>query len=158
MKYLAASRRFSHFFLRADLFWGIDDLAIDLFERQRGISLPIAYKEFLHLMGSDTGPLFRFDNIRFRELDQIRMNALALWKEKYPEAVELPAHIFPFLDNGEYAFLFMHLNQGENPPVYMLSEGEGISVGYHTFSEFVLSGFTNYYLHLIHLNQIPWIE
>lgn len=115
------------------------DLEIIQFERQKGITLPSIYKDFLKMMGHGAGKFLRGSDCFYQHLPQIQEWAKQLLVENdFPEA--LPEDAFVFFMHQGYQFSFFRLSEGNNPPTYSYCEGqeEFYSVKSHDiFTEFL---------------------
>ncbi|MBD2292537.1 SMI1/KNR4 family protein [Anabaena sphaerica FACHB-251] len=99
------------------------DLEIIQLERQKNISLPSTYKDFLKMMGHGAGKFLRGSDCFYQHLPQIQEWAKQLLLENdFPEA--LPKDAFVFFMHQGYQFSFFRLSEGDNPPTYSYCEGQ----------------------------------
>lgn len=97
------------------------DEVIEL-ERQLGISLPKAYREFLLSMGYGAGKFLRGSDCFFEHLPYLQKWAIELLEENnFCES--LPEDTFVFSMHQGYQFSFFRLSEGDNPPTYSYCEG-----------------------------------
>ena len=87
------------------------------------IELPIAYREFLRIMGKGAGKFLRGSDCFYSDLKDLQTGAVELLDEnQFPQT--LPKDAFVFLMHQGYQFSFFRLSEGENPPIYFYCEGE----------------------------------
>lgn len=92
-------------------------------ERQYGLTLPMAYKEFLLWGGVYAAGLLEGSNGFFDDLSELREGAEKLLeRNEFPEP--LPKDAFVFLMHQGYVFWFFTASEGDDPPVYSYEEGE----------------------------------
>ncbi|MCU0546647.1 MAG: SMI1/KNR4 family protein [Oscillatoriaceae cyanobacterium Prado104] len=97
-------------------------------ERRSGLTLPIAYKEFLLWGGVWAGGLFIGSNCFYDSLPELRKAAEELLEsDEFPEP--LPEDAFVFFMHQGYIFWFFKTSEGDDPPVYGYEEG-GAGVPY----------------------------
>jgi hypothetical protein len=119
---------------------------IMLLEKNLGYYLPIAYKEFLQLMGKGAGEFLQGSDCFYQHLLLLQKWALELLKENnFPE--KLPEDAFVFFMHQGYQFSFFRFSEGENPPTYYYCEGDNTIVfkkNHNQFSDFLLDELTIY--------------
>jgi len=93
---------------------------VDL-EKQLGIYLPEAYKEFLLWMGKNPDVFLLGSEVEYNSLIKIQGWANELLKEK--ELEPLPSNAFVFYMHQGYQFSYFLLGQSEDPQVYFFDEG-----------------------------------
>lgn len=92
-------------------------------KKQLGQTLPVAYQEFLLLMGRRAGGLLKGTNWLYEDLEFIQEDALDLMRrDRFP--VLLPPDAFVFLMHHGYQFMFFRLTEGDDPPVYYYIESD----------------------------------
>ncbi|HBK96928.1 MAG TPA: SMI1/KNR4 family protein [Microcoleaceae bacterium UBA10368] len=97
-------------------------------ERQYGLIIPMAYKEFLLWGGVCAGGLLQGSNYSYDDLSELREGAEELLeRNEFPEP--LPKDAFVFLMHQGYVFWFFTASEGDDPPVYGYEEG-GAGVPY----------------------------
>ena len=95
---------------------------IDFLEQQLGISLPMAYKEFLLWGGHKAGGLMEGSDCFYRHLLNIQETArLILEDDGFPQP--LPEDAFVFFMHHDYQFLFFKIAR-DDPEVYGYIEGQ----------------------------------
>ncbi len=111
-------------------------------ETSLGITLPGAFRAFLLLMGHRMGKFKDGESMLFpRESFPISSEVYHGMHQNFDEILaenNLPpvaANAFVFYDLGSYLFNFFYLDGGDNPPVYVFSEGttEQIQLGWDSF-------------------------
>jgi hypothetical protein len=95
---------------------------ISKIEESFNVSLPVAYKEFLLVMGKGAGQFMLGSSVFYNEIFDLREGSIELLSEN--DFKELPENTFVFWMHQGYQFAFFYLDQGENPPVYFYYEGE----------------------------------
>lgn len=96
---------------------------VESLEKQYGIRLPLAYREFLLIMGYGAGALFRGTDAFYRRLSELREGAEELLAEDNAD-FKMPADCFVFAMHQGYQFWFFYLSEAvEDPPVYYYYEG-----------------------------------
>lgn len=97
---------------------------VDLEEYATG-KFPPYYRAFLELMGRGSGHLFLGSDALVSENHQLRLRAAAERLLKRRDSTwSLPPSAFVFLMHQGYQFLFIRLDEGEDPPVYLVTERE----------------------------------
>lgn len=92
-------------------------------ERQVGLKLPKAYKEFLLWSGHGLGS-FEIGSDIFYETDLVSLQQDArdlLVENNFPQ--NLPEDAYVFWMHGGYMFTFFRTSEGDNPPVHYYDEG-----------------------------------
>lgn len=84
-------------------------------------SLPEVYKAFLLTMGNGAGPYMLGSDCFYKHLFDLKEAANNLLSEN--NRSPLPENTFVFWMHQGYQFQFFYLNQGNNPPVYYVTEG-----------------------------------
>ena len=122
----------------------------DLEEYTQG-KLPLYYREFLKAMGRKAGHLFRGSDALISETHRLRLRSAAerlLSRRK--SNWSLPPSAFVFSMHQGYQFMFIRLDEGDDPPVYLVTDREPqpkrLSDQFTTFIE-------NYIADLEHLAQ-----
>lgn len=87
------------------------------------VSLPEVYKQFLHLMGKGAGEYMKGSSVFYDHLFSLREWAKELLIENNMEP--LPETAFVFWMHQGYQAAYFNLNEGDDPPVYYFSEGQG---------------------------------
>lgn len=92
-------------------------------EQQFGLTLPVAYKEFLLWGGISSGGFLEGSNCFYDDtLLELREGAKELLnRDEFPEP--LPEDAFVFLMHQGYIFWFFKTSEGDDPPVYGYTEG-----------------------------------
>lgn len=92
-------------------------------EQQLGVKLPIAYQEFLRIMGKGAGQFLRGSDCFYDHLPDLQQAAGELLAENhFPQRIPDDAFVF-FMHQG-YQFSFFRLSEGDNPPTYSYCESE----------------------------------
>ena len=93
------------------------DLAkIKNLEKEIGFSFPLAFKEFLYLTGEDYDMLLKGGGgmqQNINKLPEINIIANVILND-YNTTI---GNVFAFLEHIDQ-FLFFHINDGDNPPIY----------------------------------------
>ena len=92
-------------------------------EREIGLKLPLAYKEFLLWAGKGLG-VFEEGSTFYYDQDLIELQQTArefLIEDNFPK--ELPDDAFVFWMHQGYMFCFFRMSEGDNPLVHNYSEG-----------------------------------
>ena len=91
-------------------------------EQRLEISLPVAYKEFLLLMGHSASKFLQGSDCFFKHLPYLREWACEILQEnKFSKT--LPEDAFVFFMHQGYQFSFFIISEGDNPPTYSYCEG-----------------------------------
>lgn len=107
--------------LKVSNFIGCSEEEITRLEKCFGLSLPMAYKEFLLWMGKDAGPILRGSNCFYSDLFQLNHWANRLLDENgLPDRV--PENAFVFFMHQGYQFAFMYPSESEDPAIYYFNE------------------------------------
>ena len=110
-------------------------------ERQLGVKLPQAYREFLLLMGKEAGQFLRGSDCFYQHLPELQTAAIELLEENhFPQLLPNDAWVF-FMHQG-YQFSFFRLGEGEDPPTYSYCEAEteqSFVKSQERFSQFLLT-------------------
>lgn len=111
--------------LEADSFEGATDQEITELEAYAGGKFPLVYRMFLQMMGRNAGQLFQGSDALISQRWSIRFRAFAqkIISEQ-GGSDSLPESAFVFLMHQGYVFLFFRLDEGENPPVYVVTDSE----------------------------------
>lgn len=105
---------------------GCSNEQIEEIERQAGVPLPKAYKEFLFVMGRGAGRLMSDVDVYYDGM--LELNKRAAWiLDNWEEGkLQLPADAFVFSMRQGEQFMFFHTNTGvADPPIYYYMEGAG---------------------------------
>ena len=89
-------------------------------EKQLGIFLPEAYKEFLLWMGKDPSIFLRGSEIEYQCLVKIQQRANELLNERDLKPLSYNAFVF-YIHQG-YQFSYFLLDENEDPDVYFFDE------------------------------------
>ncbi|MFB8798281.1 MAG: SMI1/KNR4 family protein [Microcoleus sp.] len=90
-------------------------------ERQYGLTLPMAYKQFLLWGGVCAGGLFEGSNYSYDDLSELREGAEGLLeRDEFPEP--LPKDAFVLMMHQGYIFWLFKTSEGDDPPVYGYEE------------------------------------
>jgi hypothetical protein len=92
-------------------------------EQQLGVKLPIAYQEFLRIMGKGAGQFLRGSDCFYDQLLDLQQAAGELLAENHFLG-KIPDDAFVFFMHQGYQFSFFRLSEGDNPPTYFYCEGE----------------------------------
>lgn len=92
-------------------------------EQQLGVKLPIAYQEFLRIMGKGAGQFLRGSDCFYDQLLDLQQAAGELLAENHFLG-KIPDDAFVFFMHQGYQFSFFRLSEGDNPPTYSYCEGE----------------------------------
>ncbi len=111
---------------------------IAFFEKQHQLILPLAYKEFLLIMGKKSGDLFSGSDVEFSILAELQLEAneileRSIGKKLNPDEFVIFIHL-------NYSILFFSLLAGDDPPVYLFIEPEespNIRMEYKSFSDYI---------------------
>jgi hypothetical protein len=96
---------------------------VQALEQFIGRPLPLAYREFLLLMGKGMDEFLRGSEIFYPTMYELQQDAVELLKEDdFPE--QLPRDAFVFFMHEGYQFNFFHTSEGDDPPVYRFYEGK----------------------------------
>jgi len=109
----------------ADCFRGATDTAIAELEHYAGGPLPLAYRIFLERMGESAGGLFRGSHALLSQKWSLKYRTFAeRMLEKNKAEFAIPGNAFVFLMHQGYQFLYICLDEGEDPPVYAITDVE----------------------------------
>lgn len=95
---------------------------INIIEEELKVVLPLAYKEFLLLMGHEAGHILCGENYRYHELIGLQEEADDILYRRTGK--HLPKDVFVFFIHQNYSFGFFYLYAGENPQVFLFVEPE----------------------------------
>lgn len=93
-------------------------------EKNVGLRLPAAYREFLAEMGRSMGDFYRGTDITYRWLPGMTQAAHELVDEDESD-IRLPEDAIAFMMHQGYQFMFIRASEGEDPPVYYYMEMSG---------------------------------
>lgn len=99
------------------------------FEKRLSISFPAAYKEFLLWMGNGAGDFITHFVFHLRSLLNIQEFAEELVQE-HSEILPNDALVI-FWGSQGYYFIFVQVDEGDDPPIHIYSEGDGFTWGLH---------------------------
>jgi hypothetical protein len=100
------------------LLQGCSTAELDALEKQAGVKLPRAYREFLATMGKSAGEFLCGSDFLYADLPPLRAIAEELVSEsEVPLALD-PAD-FVFQMHQGYTFLFFRCEVSDDPPVYL---------------------------------------
>jgi hypothetical protein len=103
---------------------GCSDVEISSFERDAGVSLPVAYREFLRANGNEPDDMFRGSDCGLRYLPNLRAWATNLLAES-GASYSLPESAFVFFMHQGYQFLFFDVaDAAPDPSVFYYCEGD----------------------------------
>ena len=108
-------------FLRASACRGSEQSIAEV-EQQLGVQLPLSYRKFLALAGGEGVDLFDGDAFGLRHLVKLQAEGRQIYKRAKRE--ELKPNFFIFTIHQNYSFYCIHLDEGDNPPVYMFIDGD----------------------------------
>lgn len=97
--------------------WEVDDI-----EKEYGITLPQAYKDFLLLMGKKAGRFMVGSSVFYDELFFLKS-----WANELGTENDLPPLLddaFPFWMHQGYMVAYFITTEGDDPPVYSFAEGK----------------------------------
>jgi SMI1-KNR4 cell-wall len=103
---------------------GLKSNYIRKIELRFGVTLPTTYSQFLSLMGREAGNYMKGDSVFFDEIFSLKKGTEELIVEHNLDT--LPDSAFVFWMNQGYQVAFFKIGEGENPPVYYFSEGQGM--------------------------------
>lgn len=127
-------------------FLGCTNDEITFLEKEIGYSFPLAYREFLQLMGKKAGDFLQGSDCFYQHLLLLQKWALELLKENCFSG-KLPEDAFVFFMQQGYQFSFFRFSEGDNPPIYYYCEGDNKRVfkkSHNQFSDFLLEELTIY--------------
>jgi hypothetical protein len=118
---------------------GLNDQDINQLEKEFKIELPSAYKEFLKLLGRKSGQLLGSYLVERHKLNGNKESAkIASVDDLENKRVEIKDSYFFFAQWQGYNFFFFDCDEnGENPPVYLLTDSPRISLYKPSFTDFV---------------------
>jgi SMI1-KNR4 cell-wall len=94
-------------------------------ETYAGGSLPDTYRRFLSVMGRSAGALLRGSDCLLTQRHGLRLRESAeRIIHRSGAGFELPQDAFVFLVHHGYQFLYFHLQQGDDPPVFRFSDAD----------------------------------
>ncbi|MBE9161631.1 MULTISPECIES: SMI1/KNR4 family protein [Microcoleaceae] len=127
--------------IRQDELVGCTPDEVMAIQQQLGISLPLAYQEFLLSMGRSAGKFLRGSDCFLNHLPQLQEWAVELLNENnFPESLADDAFIF--LMHQGYQFSFFRLSEGADPPIYSYCEGTNqidFIKSHQSFSDFLVT-------------------
>lgn len=112
---------------------------ISSLEEHLGLSLPLAYKEFLLWGGHSAGGLMEGSDCFFKHLLLIQDTAKDILAEDQFSQL-LPEYAFVFFMHQDYQFLFFKTFQEDDPPVYSYREHQkktSFKQEYYKYSDFL---------------------
>lgn len=124
---------------------GVSKNDILLLEQKLEIKLPIVYKEFLFLMGTEANHILCGQNYRYHELIALQEEADEILFRRTNK--HLPKNTFVFFVHQNYSFAFFYLNHQENPATFLFVEPEEsakIEPHEDSFSNFIFKELDNY--------------
>lgn len=125
-------------------------------ERDLGLDLPLAYREWLLWMGRGAGPFLRGTDVFFVDnLAELRVGALELFHVNGLDGA-LPNDAIVFYLHQGYIVHFLRASEGDNPPVYGYAEDgrtDGPTLCYKNLSEWMR---TELEVHLSYMRRSNW--
>jgi hypothetical protein len=103
---------------------GCTPAQIDEVESEAGVSLPIAYREFLARMGRGGGRFYIGTDIWYPALLGLTQAGRQFVAED-ESGIRFPADGIVFLMHQGYVFMFIRAGEGDDPPVYLYLEQSG---------------------------------
>ncbi|WP_375559716.1 SMI1/KNR4 family protein [Bernardetia sp. OM2101] len=107
--------------LSGEVFTPLSQKKIDSLQRLYDINLPIAYIEFLTVMGKGASRFMRGSSVFYPELLELKDWAKELTDEN--NMSELPKNAFTFWMHQGYQMAYFLVDDSPNPTVYYFSEG-----------------------------------
>lgn len=108
----------------ADSFKGATSEEIAELEEYAGGKFPLAYRTFLQTMGKSAGRLFQGSHALISQRWSLRYRDFAQEMLSKHGGDELPEPTFVFLMHQGYQFLFFRLDEGDDPPIYIVTDSE----------------------------------
>ncbi len=109
----------------ADSFKGATSEEIAELENYAGGTFPLVYRKFLEMMGQCAGRLFQGSTALLSQKWSLKFRAFAeKMLSDHGAETPLPESAFVFLMHQGYQFLYFRLDEGENPPVYIITDFE----------------------------------
>jgi hypothetical protein len=118
------------------------DEEVEEIEHHVGAPLPAAYREFLQWMGRGASDLFLGSHVFYPDVMQVDEWARVLLEND--SVPPLPPDALVFLMHQGYQFMFMRLQEGDDPPVYYYNSAARSS-GFQT----IKTSFSHYLLQAI---------
>jgi hypothetical protein len=97
---------------------------LEAVEEKLGKPIPLAYRNFLKIMGRGAGRLFLGTNAFFPGILELTEIAAEIVSED-PSHIKLPEDALVLTMHQGYEFMFMRKSEGDDPPVYHYLEGRG---------------------------------
>jgi len=117
---------------------GCTDEEISELERQVGLTLPTAYRDFLRTMGHRAGSFMVGTDFFYDDLRGLR-DALVECLAQMRVDFQMPLDLFVFSSHQGYIFHFFRTTEGDDPPVYGFSEVDlTVRQKWPTFSDALL--------------------
>jgi hypothetical protein len=101
---------------------GVPIAELASFEVRGRYTLPAAYRSYLLKVGLAPGDFLVGSDLAYRHLTGLQESARALVEESKAEA--LPPSAFVFCGHQGYQYLFLRMDEGDDPPVYRYLEGD----------------------------------
>ncbi len=123
---------------------GLSKSEIDQLELYAMSPLPEIYKEFLTTMGRRAGAFFQGTDIFFESIINNRVAAVELLEEDRSD-FKLSQNDFIFASHQGYQFMYFHLNENDDPPIFYYDEGEKYPYQkWDKFSDFITESVDDY--------------
>jgi len=109
---------------------------IETYQNSNELKFPKVYTEFLLTMGKNAGDFMRGSDYEWDELPELKNAANeTLADNKLPP---LTQEDFVFFMHQGYIFAFFKIGEGEDPKIYLFSEGDkkGVHIKYGSLSDF----------------------
>lgn len=103
---------------------GCTDAEIAEVEKDVGVSLPAAYREFLHRMGRSAGNFYVGTDLFYPQILGATLAAHELVAE-VKTGIVLPHGALVIAMHQGYQFLFIDADEGDDPPVHYYMENSG---------------------------------
>jgi hypothetical protein len=114
--------------------FGCEPRHINRLQNYFGVTLPKVYRDFLCVFGRDTGDILGHMTVAYPWIVKFHHRAVSMFED---ENIPLPNNRFVFGFEDSHLWFFDIASGVEDPPVSLLTEGEGIRQVAETFTEWL---------------------
>ena len=120
--------------LSAAVFEGASEQEVRDLEQRMDHVLPEIFRQYLRVMGHETGHLLEGSDILFGCLHLLTSEGR---QAMTPESMPLPDDAFVFFAHQGYGYMWFRTSEGDDPPVYRWLQGRQVEQRFERFSEYL---------------------
>lgn len=118
-------------------------LEVDIIEKEYNLKIPLAYKEFLLIIGKDSGQLFEQGELDIGDFGNLKQMALEEIQESNLSIILKPTDLVIYEHQG-YIYRYLPTDEGNNPPVIEFNDG-GELYEYPTVQDYISKSLEDYF-------------